>query len=86
MTDKEMFHVIAKGYADKEKGIGPVAFASAIMWADKELTRLKEAVDDIPALIRGHKSHWQEPLDKFERDQLLEGVAKHVEYRLKEGK
>ena len=39
--------------------------------------------DDIPATIRGHKSHWQEPLDKFERDQLLEGVALHVEYLLK---
>jgi len=47
---------------------------------DAQYDRLREVVADIPEIIRGHKSHWQETIDKVQRDELLETVAKHVEH------
>jgi hypothetical protein len=41
----------------------------------KELERI---LDDMPAVMCGYKSYWQETFDKVKRDELLDSVSAHL--------
>jgi chromosome segregation ATPase len=58
---------------------------NAIQQVD-ENADLRARIEDVPNIILGHKSHWQETFDRVQRDQLLDDVAAHVEAWLKEKK